>query len=146
MVRELRGAPKIVHAPGHSFSDVAAKCVHIVNMASVRELERVAGRTVDPLRFRANLYLEGLPPWAEFAWLDKEIAIGDVRLRVFTRTQRCEATNVDPEIGVRDMAIPATLLRTWGHSDFGVYGKVVAGGTLTVGAPFRVWSAIREAS
>ena len=59
MKAELRGAPKIVHAPGHSFSDVAAKCVHIVNLASVRELERMLGRPVDPLRFRANLYLEG---------------------------------------------------------------------------------------
>ena len=43
MKTELRGAPKIVHAPGHSFSDVAAKCLHIVNLASVRELERSLG-------------------------------------------------------------------------------------------------------
>ena len=41
---------------------MAAKCVHIVNLASVRELERGLGRPVDPLRFRANLYLEGLTP------------------------------------------------------------------------------------
>src|SRR5690606_18605444 len=29
MRAELRGPPKIVQAPGHSFSDMAAKCVHI---------------------------------------------------------------------------------------------------------------------
>jgi len=133
MTKELRGPPKVVHAPGHSFADVSAKCVHIVNLASVRELERVIGRPVDPLRFRANLYLEGVPPWAEFAWLDKDIGVGDVKLRIFHRTQRCEATNVDPETGARDMAIPATLQRTWGHMDFGVYGKVSAGGLLAVG-------------
>ena len=40
----LRGPPRVVSAPGHSFSDVAAKCVHIVNLASVRDLERLAGR------------------------------------------------------------------------------------------------------
>ena len=34
MQAELRGAPKIVFADGHSFSDVAAKCLHIVNLAS----------------------------------------------------------------------------------------------------------------
>lgn len=138
MAKELRGPPKLVHAPGHSFSDMAAKCVHIVNLASVREVERVVGRPVDPLRFRANLYLENLPPWAEFTWLDKEIWIGDTRLRVFHRTQRCEATNVDPETGARDMAIPATLQRTWGHSDFGVYGKVSVGGPLAIGAPVHI--------
>src|SRR5205823_3140148 len=117
----------------HSFSDVAAKCVHIVNRASVRELERAVGRPVDPLRFRANLYLEGLEPWAEFAWLDKELRIGEARLAVFTRTQRCEATNVDPATGARDMAIPSVLMRTWGHSDFGVYAKILEGGTVTAG-------------
>ena len=85
-----------MHAPGHSFSDVAAKCVHIVNLASVREVERIVGRPVDPLRFRANLYLDGAEPWSEFAWLDKEIGVGHARLAVFARTQRCEATNVDP--------------------------------------------------
>jgi uncharacterized protein YcbX len=135
MKADLRGAPKIVHAEGHSFSDVAAKCVHIVNLASVRELARAVGREVDPLRFRANVYLEGAEPWSEFAWLDKEISIGPAKLRVFARTQRCEATNVDPATGSRDMAIPAHLQRTWGHQDLGIYAKVVEGGSIAVGAP-----------
>jgi hypothetical protein len=109
--------------------------VHIVNLASVRELERVSGRPVSPLRFRANLYLEGVAPWAEFGWLGKELRIGQARLSVFARTSRCEATNVDPATGARDMAIPAHLLRTWGHQDFGVYAKVVTGGEIGVGTP-----------
>ncbi|HZT47242.1 MAG TPA: MOSC domain-containing protein [Hyphomicrobiaceae bacterium] len=134
MKAELRGAPKIVHAAGHSFSDVAAKCVHIVNLASVREIERTVGRPVDPLRFRANFYLEGLAPWVELGWMDKVVRIGTASLSVFKRTQRCEATNVDPARGVRDMAIPAHLLRTWGHQDFGVYAKVGVGGEVGVGA------------
>jgi uncharacterized protein YcbX len=133
MKAELRGAPKVVHADGHSFSDVSAKCLHIVNLASLRELEKVVGRPVDPLRFRANIYLDGLPPWSEFSWENKEIGLGPVRLKVFARTQRCEATNVDPANGARDMAIPAQLTRAWGHQDFGIYAKVIAGGDLTVG-------------
>jgi uncharacterized protein YcbX len=135
---ELRGPPKIVHAPGHSFSDVAAKCVHMVNLASVRELERTLGKPVDPLRFRANLYLEGVEPWAEFGWMGKEIGVGAARLAAFARTTRCEATNVDPVRGVRDMAVPAHLQRTWGHQDFGIYAKVVTGGEITVGAAVAV--------
>jgi uncharacterized protein YcbX len=135
MKSDLRGPPKIVHAPGHSFSDVAAKCVHIVNLASVRELERTLGRPVDPLRFRANIYLEGAPPWAELGWLDKEIAVGPVRLAAFAHTTRCEATSVDPATGARDMALPAHLLRTRGDQDFGIYARVVTGGELAVGDP-----------
>jgi uncharacterized protein YcbX len=135
MKAELRGPPKIVHAEGHSFCDVAAKCVHIINLASVRELERTLGRPVDPLRFRANLYLDGVAPWAEFGWIDQEIGVARSKLGVFARTTRCEATNVDPARGVRDMALPAHLQRTWGHGDFGVYAKVITGGEIAVGSP-----------
>ncbi len=135
MKAELRGAPKIVHAQGHSFSDVAAKCVSIINLATVRELERTLGRPVDPLRFRANVYIEGLAPWIEHQWLDRTIGIGAARLGVFARIRRCDATNVDPATAARDMAIPATLMRTWGHQDLGVYAKVAAGGVIAVGAP-----------
>jgi uncharacterized protein YcbX len=135
MKAELRGPPKIVHAPGHSFGDAAAKCLHIVNLASVREVARTLGRPVDPLRFRANLYLDGIEPWAEFGWVGKEIGIGASKLAVFARTTRCAATDVDPVRGVRDMAVPAHLQRTWGHHDFGVYAEVVAGGEVAVGSP-----------
>src|SRR5262245_64913393 len=114
MKSELRGPPKIVHAEGHSFSDVAAKCLHIVNLASVRELERTLGRPVDPLRFRANLYLDGVAPWAEFGWIDQEIGVGSSKLGVFARTTRSEATNVDPVRSDRDNAMHSPLQRTWG--------------------------------
>jgi uncharacterized protein YcbX len=132
MQGELRGPPKIVFAPGHSFSDVAMKCLHVVNLATVRDVERVAGRPIDPLRFRANVYIDGVEPWAESTWLGKEITLGRVRGEVVKNTVRCAATNVDPQSGVRDMAIPETLLRTWGHSNLGVYVRIVSGGELAV--------------
>ncbi|MGD9785309.1 MAG: MOSC domain-containing protein [Hyphomicrobiaceae bacterium] len=133
MKADLRGAPHIVSAPGHSFSDVARKCVHIVNLASVRDLERIGGRRIDPLRFRPNIIVDGLPAWSELTLVDKEIAVGPARLSVFTRTERCDATNVDPDNGARDMAIPALLRRTFGHSDFGIYAVVTEGGTIRTG-------------
>lgn len=133
MKASLRGPPKVVAAPGHSFSDVAAKCVHIVNLASLRELERVVGKPLSPLRFRPNIVIDGVPAWEELRWLGAGLSAGGVGLEVFKRTQRCDATNVDPATGVRDTSIPAELQRTWGHSDFGVYAKVVAGGELKTG-------------
>lgn len=133
MADELRGPPRVVHAPGHSFSDVAAKVLHIVNLASVRELERTLGAPVDPLRFRANVYIEANEPWAEFGWVDGEIALGEAGARVLEPTTRCAATNVAPRGGARDMAIPAALMRSHGHQDFGVYAAVTRGGTLRPG-------------
>ncbi|MGI9411216.1 MAG: MOSC domain-containing protein [Hyphomicrobiaceae bacterium] len=135
----LRGAPKVLQAAAHSFSDVPVKCVHVVNLASVRELERAVGRTVDPLRFRANIYFDGdIEPWSELNWIDKELAIGDIRATVIDRTRRCEATNVNPDKGIRDMTIPTRLQRAWGHSDFGIYAKIASDGDLKVGDVLRV--------
>ena len=134
----LRGAPKVVHAAGHSFSDVAAKCLHIINLASLRDLERVAGRSLDPLRFRANVHIDGVPAWAEMAWVGRSLRAGTVDLDVFDLTGRCEATNVDPKTGARDMAIPALLQRTWGHRDFGIYARVRAGGTIEAGQAIEI--------
>jgi uncharacterized protein YcbX len=94
---------------------------------------REFGAVIDPLRFRGNLYVEGLPAWAEFEWVGEEIAAGQVCFRVIKRIQRCAATNVDPETGLRDMTIPVSLLRAYGHSDCGIYLEVVAGGTLASG-------------
>jgi uncharacterized protein YcbX len=138
MEAELRGPPKVVCAPGHSFSDVAAKCVHIVNLDSVRALERMLGLPVDPRRFRANLYLEGIEPWSELRWVGKSLHAGAVRLAVTKRTSRCAATNVDPATGVRDLGIPAALQRALGHADFGVYAVVEGGGEIGVGAAVQV--------
>jgi uncharacterized protein YcbX len=135
MEGSLRGRPKIVSAPGHSFTDTAAKQLHIVNLASVRELERVVGRPVDPLRFRPNVIVDGPAAWEEFSWVGHEIALGAIRLRITDRTGRCAATNVDPRTGARDMAIPAVLQREWSHTDFGVYAETLTGGTLEVGDP-----------
>ena len=131
---ELRGPPKVLSAVGHSFSDVAKKVVSIINLASVAELENAAGAPVHPLRFRGNLHVEGWPAWHEFSLVGAEIAIGpSARLKIVKRIVRCAATEVDPDTGIRDLPIPATLMKTYGHADCGVYGEVVASGTIAVG-------------
>jgi len=131
---ELRGPPRVLHAPGFSFSDVARKVVSIINLASVAAIEDVVGRPVHPLRFRGNVYVTGWPAWHEFDFVGQEITVARrARLRVIKRIVRCAATNVDPDIGIRDLSIPDTLMRSFGHADCGVYGEVVEGGDIAVG-------------
>ena len=130
----MRGPPRVLHAPGFSFSDVARKVVSIINLASVAAIEDVIGRPVHPLRFRGNVYVTGLPAWREFDFVGQEITVARrARLRVIKRIVRCAATNVDPATGIRDLSIPDTLMRSFGHADCGVYGEVVEGGEIAVG-------------
>jgi uncharacterized protein YcbX len=131
---ELRGPPRVLHAPGHSFSDVAKKVVSIINLASVAAIETLVGAPVDPLRFRANLYVDGWPAWGEFELLGQTLAIGaQARLKVVKRIGRCAATDVEPGTGIRDMTIPPTLMRSFDHADCGIYAEVIAGGPIAAG-------------
>lgn len=138
MKKELKGPPKIVSAEGHSFSDVAEKCLHLVNLETVRALESVVGTPVDPLRFRANVYFDGVKPWEELKWVGQQLRIGDAKLQVFAKTQRCDATNVNPSTAERDMAIPPTLMRTYNHMDFGIYAQILEGGQISPGATIEI--------
>jgi uncharacterized protein YcbX len=131
---ELRGPPKVLHAPGFSFSDVARKVVSIINLASVAAVENVIGAPVHPLRFRGNIYVSGWAAWREFDFVGQEITVGKrVRLRVVKRISRCAATNVDPDTGMRDLAIPDALMRCFGHTDCGIYAEVLEPGEIAVG-------------
>ena len=132
--------PILARAEGRRFTDVSVvseqlmHAVSIINLASVRDLEDKIGRTLDLRRFRANIYLDGLAPWAELNLVGHEIELGSgVRLRAALNTRRCAATEVDPTTTVRDVAIPRLLMEHYGHSEIGVYATVVAGGELGVG-------------
>jgi uncharacterized protein len=127
---ELRGPPKVLFADGHSFSDVPRKVVSIINLASVKNLEKAVGQPVHPLRFRGNLHVAGWPAWHEFDLIDRTLAIGSTRLKVVKRIVRCAATNVDPDTAARDLTIPKTLLQTYGHADCGIYAEVITGGRI----------------
>ena len=61
-LNDAPGAPgRLVEAPGHSFSDASRKpgsttlkYLSLLNLASIRELEKVVKVKIDPIRFRAK--------------------------------------------------------------------------------------------
>ncbi|MBK9081393.1 MAG: MOSC domain-containing protein [Rhizobiales bacterium] len=131
---EMRGPAAVLAAPaGFRFTDSRSGFVSLINRASVEDLSRRLGRPVDPLRFRGNVLIEGLAPWAEFDLVGQTLAVGGARLVVTKRIERCAATNVDPATGARDMQIPHALETFYGHTDCGVYARVETGGRIAPG-------------
>ena len=131
---DIRGAPKIVSADGHHFTDIAPTWLSVINLASVRELERVMKTAVDPMRFRGNIHVDGIAPWCEFDWVGQNLDVnGTTSIEVRERIQRCAATNVDPATGARDLTIPRALSDAFGHMDMGVYVSVTSPVTLAPG-------------
>ena len=116
----------------HSFSDIPDKAVSIINLNTLNELEKKLDKKIAPSRFRANFLIENGKPWEEFDWIGKKISVGECILEVFKRTQRCAATNVNPENAIRDINIPNEINTHYGHLDLGVYARVIKGGLVSV--------------
>lgn len=136
----LPAAPKLLASRGGHFMDKPDNVISLINLATVRSLEAQWNCTIDPLRFRANIYIDGAKPWEEFDWIGNDISLGGVSFRVDRKNGRCGATNVDPKTGARDMNIPQTLRRDFGHKDLGVYLVANNSGSLTVGDPITTTS------
>lgn len=136
--------PVVVSATDHKFTDISVvspqkmHAVSLINLSSVKALGDAIGQDIDHRRFRANFYVDGVEPWSEFNWMDKDISLGRTRLRVTMRTQRCPATQVNPETAQRDIDIPRELRQHFGHSDMGVYAEVIEGGEISVGTPLNI--------
>ncbi len=130
---EARGVPRFHHVPGHSFSDVSAKVVSLINIASLDDLTHRVGALRHKRRFRANVYFSGAAPWREFEWVGQEIQVGQARLRVKKRIPRCAATQVNPDTAERDADPVRELRAAFGHPDLGIYAEVIEGGQIAVG-------------
>lgn len=131
----LRGPLRFITAPdGHRFMDSRSGFVSLLNRASVAAIAAMIGReTLSLLRFRANIHLDGVAEWAEFALVGQTIRLGTAELEITKRIDRCAAIDVEPGAGLRDTRLVETLERACGHHDCGVYARIVRGGTIRPG-------------
>jgi GntR family transcriptional regulator/MocR family aminotransferase len=132
-VPNLREAPRLVRSRDGHFMDKPENLISLINLATVRSLEQQWGYEIDPLRFRANVYIDGAEPWEEFDWVGADIRLGEAVFTVDRRNGRCGATNVDPVSGKRNLDIPGSLRAAFGHKDLGVYLATRVGGELKIG-------------
>ena len=105
----------------------------IVNLATIRDLENQWDLKIDPRRFRANLLVDGLAPWAEFGLYGAEFSIGGAKLSILRLARRCPAISVDPTTGDRDVTLQNDLVDDYGHGFLGVYARVTQSGYIVVG-------------
>jgi GntR family transcriptional regulator/MocR family aminotransferase len=133
LVPSFRSAPTLVRSRDGHFMDKPDNVISLINLATVRSLEAQWGYRIDPLRFRANFYIDGAEPWEEFDWVGSDIRIGDTLFRVDRRNGRCGATNVNPETGRRDLDLPGSLRAAFGHKDLGIYLVAREAGRVAVG-------------
>jgi uncharacterized protein YcbX len=131
-------APAFRHVPDHSFCDHRTQVISLIGLGSLGALEAAVGGRRDERRFRANIYISGIEPWAEFGWLGKTIRIGDVTAIVQERIDRCGATSVNPDTAVRDANPVKELQQNFGHVDLGIFAEVLTGGVIKPGDEIKI--------
>lgn len=130
---EATGGVRLVRATAGNLTDVPEPWVSLINLASLDDLARVTRAPVDPLRFRANLYFQGLKSWHERDWPGRRYRVGGAVIRVVEPIRRCAATEVNPDTADRDMQILRALSHGFRHTECGVYAEVEEAGEVAAG-------------
>jgi len=130
--------PQFFHFENHSFCDHKTQVISLIGLGSLGALETAVGATRDKRRFRANIYIADIEPWAEFDWLGKTLAIGSTTMIVQERIDRCGATTVNPDTAIRDANPVKELQQNFGHVDLGIFAEVLTGGEIKPGDEIRV--------
>jgi uncharacterized protein YcbX len=135
-VGRRHGAPVEMIQLRHGIFDEA--CVSVIASDTVREIGRLAGRSLDIRRFRPNVVvrLRRPVPFQEDEWLGGVLSFGDgddaPAIAVTMRDERCSMVNLDP-----DSASPAPeVMKAVVHANqnnAGIYGAVITTGRLAVG-------------
>jgi hypothetical protein len=128
---------RVIRVPGQAMTDQDQPLISINSLSSLADLAARMGQDLSMHRFRGNIWVEGWAPWADHALVGQEIVIGEAILRVEDVIGRCRATHANPDTGDSDADILATLDRHFGHSDFGIFARVLTGGMVQVGDEVR---------
>lgn len=131
---ENRARPTgIVSAGARGMTDSPFPSISLMTRASHDAVAQALGGLLEPERWRGNVWIDGAAPWEEFDWIGHEVRIGKALLRVEEPIERCAHTQANPVTGLRDADTTGTLERSFGHKNFGVYARVIEGGTVALG-------------
>lgn len=115
-----------------------AAALHLVTSATLARLTEAAGHLVEVDRLRPNILVDAgaAEGFVEDAWLGRELLIGDARLRVLDRTERCVMPN-HAQAGIEPRR---RLLKTIGRVNeacAGIYLEVLEPGPIRIGDRVR---------
>jgi uncharacterized protein len=134
-ISRRHGGPVQLMQLKHGIFDDAT--VSVIDVATVRAVEREAGRPLDVLRFRPNIVIEGNTdePFAEDQWVGKTLRYGTddegPAVSITMRDLRCVMINLDPATAESDTSVMKAALRL-NTNHAGVYATVINLGELRI--------------
>jgi len=130
------GAPVEMMQLKHGIFDEAS--ISVIASDTMREIGRLAGRSLDVRRFRPNVVVRLLRsvPFQEDEWLRGVLSFGEgddaPAITVTMRDVRCSMVNLDPDSASSAPEVLKAVVRTH-QNTAGIYGAVTRIGQLAVG-------------
>ena len=117
------------------FTDSGKGFVSFLNLNSLRDLSQRIGIDLDPIRLRANIWLDGLAAFEDHRWVGRTLRLGDdgPEFEVLKPIVRCVATHVNPQTAERDVDVCTALWDNYRHRDCGIYARITKGGAIRPG-------------
>jgi uncharacterized protein len=120
----------------HGIFDEAS--ISVIALDTVREIGRLAGRSLDVRRFRPNVVVRSLrpAPFQEDEWVGGALSFGEEddapAITVTMRDIRCSMLNLDPDSASPAPEVLKAVVRA-NQNNAGIYGAVTRIGRLAVG-------------
>ncbi len=130
------GAPVEMMQLRHGIFDEAS--ISVIASDTVREIGRLAGRSLDVRRFRPNVVVRLLRsvPFQEDEWVGGVLSFGEEKdapaIAVTMRDVRCSMVNLDPDSASSAPEVLKALVQA-NQNNAGIYGAVTRVGRLVVG-------------
>jgi hypothetical protein len=126
---------------GQAAVELAPMPIHIVSRNSVDDLNARLSAPIPEERFRPNVVVTGLPPYAEDTW--SNFGFDGVPMRKIRNCDRCAVPNIDQETGVLG-AEPLKTLGSYRRREceihFGIYARPTCDGRISIGSPLRIFA------
>ncbi len=111
----------------------------LITTQTITGLGEIVGDELDALRFRPNILVEADDdaPFQEDTWVGRVLEIGELRMRVDQRDDRCVVITIDPVTAERSPAI-LRAVKDKRQGCLGVYGTAVEPGRVSVNDKVRL--------
>ena len=116
-----------------SNKSVLTHSISFINNKSIEDFEKKTNQTIEPQRFRGNIYVDGMKAWEERNWIGKIIEINDISFKVEKNIPRCVAINLKPNSDDNSLNLLQSLKKTFNHFDMGIYLTALDDGQLNIG-------------
>jgi len=121
-----------------SHSNNIFNSISLINLNSIKDFEKKVNENIEPQRFRANFYVDGIEEWEERNWIGKIIKINNVSFKVEKNIPRCVAINLKPKTDDNSKNLLNSLKKNYNHFDMGIYLTALSDGKVEMENKIKV--------